>query len=217
MDKRMVYAVVLVSILAATLSGGITAAILSDTSTQTTSITASENVSDNETITSSTIPTATPAEKEPSSSQQIKEEGLTVSFEPEKQSITVGKKAAYDVVLEGATDGINGYSLTVELTNSSVATFRDFEHAHDPRSHSETVENDKLHTSAGMTDTIQGRQSIILGTVILSGNVSGQTELAIVAEDGTEKIDVINSTNQFYDIGVTKNSILRVENVTSSD
>lgn len=101
---------------------------------------------------------------------------VDVALTPADQTVGVGGETAYDIVVEGATDGISAYQGTIALDNTSVATVESYEHNYDPMFDDTEVSDDRLNLSAAMGDEpITGADEIVLGTVTLSGQTTGTT------------------------------------------
>lgn len=137
---------------------------------------------------------------------------ITVSLEPADQTVAPGETAAYDVVVEGATEGIGAYELTVALSDSSVGSFASFEHANEPLFDNTEVTDSELTVSAAMGEnTIAGAEQITLGTATVVGQAEGQATLSVA--DGAAITDV---SDQQYGVGTTASGALTVEAVAQT-
>jgi predicted ribosomally synthesized peptide with SipW-like signal peptide len=208
-ERKFIPLVVAVFVLTAGLSGSATVAVLSDSETVNVQI-SPDNVTAS--VVDNATPTPTPNEPEKLTVDDV--DGLIVELEPADKTTNPGKTAKYDVVVTGATEGITGYHLDLELSNSSVASFDSFEHEHELTSQNQTVTDDgvAVDAGAGINETIWGVESenttvTKLGQVTVNGTASGQTELAI---KDTGIVGTINGTDQNYQIGVVNGSELVV-------
>jgi hypothetical protein len=136
--------------------------------------------------------------------------GVNVSLNPANQTVDPGEEVTYDIVVDGATEGVSGYSMTVELGDAAVATVEAFEHANDPMFDNTEVTNDSVEVSAGMgTNPIDGAAEIILGTITLIGEDDGETPVAFVG--GANETDISNQSNNQYDVLSTTGGTLAVD------
>jgi hypothetical protein len=131
---------------------------------------------------------------------------ISVAVEPADQTVAPGETAAYDVVVEGATEGIGAHDLTVELSDSSVGSFDSFDYAHEPLFDNTEVTDSQLTLSAAMGDNIiAGADRIVLGTATVSGDAEGETNLSVA--DG---VAVSDANDQSYAVGATAGGTLAV-------
>lgn len=133
--------------------------------------------------------------------------GISVTLEPTDQSASAGDKVTYDVVVNGATEGISGYELSLELSNTTVATFDDWSDEHDPQFPNSDVSADRVNISAAMgSNIIEGSDTITLGTVTLTADTQGDTAVEIV--NGADGVEVSNANDEQYSVnGATDGSL----------
>lgn len=138
---------------------------------------------------------------------------VDVSLEPANQTVDAGGEAAYDIVVKGATEDIGAYMMTVELGDSSVATVTDFEQAHNPTFDNTEVSDDKVAVSTAMGDNvIAGNKTITLGTVTVTGEDGGETELTFAG--GTEEVDIVDADDNRYSVTTAAGGALQVDQPT---
>jgi len=210
-ERKHVPVLVAVFVLAAAASGVGTVAVLSDSQTVSVSI-QSGNV------------TATMVENQTASANTTGEvitieevNGTIVALEPVDKTASTGETVEYDLVVKGASEGISGYYLNVQLGDSSVATFKHFEpsysenFAYTPNMTDGTVsvDDDAVLIAAGTTDSLNytSTDEYTLGTIVLGSESQGQIDLNI-----TGTTNVIDENNTAYNISVRRNGTLTVEN-----
>lgn len=222
-ERKLPPIVLVVFVVLAGVSGNATVALLSDSQTVTVSLgpdnltsTVEGPQSDLSDVNRSTSGTENTSE----AGTDDVEEGLRIALEPAERRIDADGNATYDVVVRGATDGINGYRLTFALSDPSVATFNGFDHRHDPAyAEVETRGEDELVVSAGVgldgtitgLGTSDGSQNITLGTVTVEGNATGEATLDVV-NDAVGDVDIINSSESFYEIATAGDATVNVTN-----
>ncbi len=110
-------------------------------------------------------------------------EGVAIRFDPENRTVGVGNETEYRVLVEGASDNITSYYLGFTLCDPSVATFEGFDHWHvtESSTHNVSVTDGTLEVSAGYSSDYPTSSDgeIILGTITVAGNASGQVELGV--------------------------------------
>jgi len=135
---------------------------------------------------------------------------IDVSLDPANQTVDPGEEVTYDIVVEGATDGIGAYTMTVELGDASVATVEAFEHAKEPMFDNTEVTNDSVEVSAGMgANTIDGAAEVVLGTVTVAGDGNGETPVTFAG--GTDGPAVSNESGDQYDVASATGGTLAVD------
>ena len=135
---------------------------------------------------------------------------VDVSLDPANQTVSPGEEAAYDIVVEGATDGIGAYTTTVELGNTGAATITGFEHAHDPMFDNTETYDDRVEVSTAMGDNlIAGADEVTLGTVTVTGDADGETDL--IFQNGTDGVTLVNDTDISYDTASVAGGTLAVD------
>jgi hypothetical protein len=219
-ERKLPPIILVVFVMVAGISGNATVAVLSDSQTVTVNLgpdnltsTVEGPQTDLSDVNESTSGSANTSEAE---TEDV--EGLRVALEPTEQRIDADGKATYEVVVRGATEGINGYRLTFALSDPSVATFDGFNHRHDPGySENEISDENELVASAGVglngtitgLETVNGSQNITLGTVTVEGNATGEATLDIVNE-AVGDVDIINGSDSFYTIGTAGEATVNV-------
>jgi hypothetical protein len=138
---------------------------------------------------------------------------VEVSLEQANQTVDVGEEATYDLVVEGATDGIGAYMTTIELGDTSAATVTGFEHAHDPMFDNTEIHDDKVVVSTAMGDNIiEGNETTTLGTVTLAGTAGGETGLNFAG--GADEVGVVDAEDNSYNVTGAADATLQVEEVS---
>lgn len=121
-----------------------------------------------------------------------------VSLEPANQTVTPGEEASYEVVVEGATNGIGAYIMTLELENTSAATVTGFDHHHDPMFDNTAVYDDRVEVSTAMgNNIIDGADEVTLGTVTVAGE-EGSTDITF--ENSTDGVSLADESDDTYNI-----------------
>lgn len=134
---------------------------------------------------------------------------VDVSLEPANQTVETGEEAAYDIVVEGPTQGISAYMMTIELGNASVATVEAFEHAHSPAFDETNVTADGVSVSAALGDnTIPAGEEVVLGTLTVSGQAAGVTDVAL--DDESVEITLDDEEVTPYAVGTVTDGSLEV-------
>ncbi len=135
---------------------------------------------------------------------------VDVSLDPANQTVDPGEQVTYEVVVEGATDGIGAYTMTIELGDASVATVEAFEHEREPMFDNTEVTNDSVDVSVGMgANTIDGAAEIVLGTVTVAGDGDGETPVAFAG--GADGVAVSNESGDQYDVASATGGTLTVD------
>ena len=134
-------------------------------------------------------------------------EGVNIGLEPAEQVVNAGEQTAFDITVEGATDGIDAYEAVIELTNADVATIAEFTHEQDPGADDTQISADgsQLDISAAMLgNPIAGADEITLGTIIVDADAEGETVL------DTGDIDVTQD-GESYAVNDVSDGLLAVE------
>jgi predicted ribosomally synthesized peptide with SipW-like signal peptide len=214
-ERKFIPLVVAVFVLTAGLSGSATLAVLSDSETVNVQISP-----DNVTASVVDDNASAPAEENETSLNTTTVEvptveeagGLVVFLDPiEGQTVAANETAQYDVVVKGATEGIQSYALTLELSNSSVASFENFDYGNSIGNH--TITGDRIDVSAGYSDAIPNMSEdtpITLGTVTVAGDMVGTTNIEPINETGHRLNVPKNTTGTYYNISAKDGSDLTV-------
>jgi hypothetical protein len=135
---------------------------------------------------------------------------IDVSLEPANQTVGVGGEVTYDIVVEGATEGVSGYTMTIGINDSSTATFTNFEHNYDPLFDNTEVDNDTVNVSAAMgSNIIEGNDTITLGTVTVAGDSGGETALSFAG--GADGVEIADENDSEYDVAAATGGTLQVD------
>lgn len=133
--------------------------------------------------------------------------GINVSLVPADQTVDAGTTTEYEIVVTGATDGIDAYELILDLSNASVGTIESYEHEQTPGADGAEIRENgsQLFIEAAMLgNPIAGAETITLGTLTVAGDTDGETALdqsdIQISQDGTP-----------YDITSVSNGSLTVE------
>lgn len=135
--------------------------------------------------------------------------GITVTLEPVDETVDAGEQTTYEVVVNGATDGINGYEMSIALGNATVATFDDWSDEHDPSFPNTEVSPDQINISAAMGNGIAGADEIVLGTFNVTGETAGDTALEFV--DGASGVEVTDGNDDPYTVDSATDGSLTVQ------
>jgi len=233
MNRKLFALVAATFLVTAALSGGTTLAALSDGATVTTTISVgntavgntaagdvqvSANVDDpddratGDVTDSSGDETADDGQVESSGTGDGTGtgEGVSIVLEPADGdgTVTAGETTKYNVVVEGADDGIGAYDLTVELSDSSAAKFTDVTRVPDVDGEPASVSGDDVTSggktvdmAAGMSTALTGSgDGVVIATVTVEGTASGEADITVTPEsepwilDGTTDPDDYNVT-----------------------
>lgn len=105
---------------------------------------------------------------------------VTVELTPADQTVNAGTSTEFDVVVSGATDGIDVYELNISLANGTVGTIDQFSFERPPGVGDSEISSNGTQLSvedARLGDAIAGNETITLGTITVSGNNDGETTL----------------------------------------
>jgi hypothetical protein len=120
----------------------------------------------------------------------------------------------YDLVVEGATEGISAYIMTIDVGNDSVAGIDGFEHANDPMFDSTQVSNGAVNITTAMgEDAIGASNQTMLGTLTLSGESAGTTAVAIDQSSVEVGLDDYNVSD--HEVGAVTGGSLDVSQRTA--
>jgi len=229
-ERKYVSVFVAAFVLAAATSGAATVAVLSDSQTVSVqlepgnvSVSMGENATENVTTNTETVETVSTDDVdglivalEPTNGTETDETRL----EPEEQTIGTAEQTQYDVVVKGASDGIYSYTLSVKLTDDSVASIEGFEHKYSSEYDNTTIGDDSITISASPEDPpLDGKDEFKLGTVTVNGSSAGQTDLivekhaGIVGEpNGSAPLYITteNGSTGLYNISVRRGGALAV-------
>jgi predicted ribosomally synthesized peptide with SipW-like signal peptide len=216
-ERKFIPLVVAVFVLTAGLSGSATVAVLSDSETVNVQISpdnVTASVVDNASAPAEENVTTTGTQNETEQLTVDDVDGLIVELEPADKTTNPGKTAKYDVVVKGATENITGYDVTLELSNTSVASFESFEHERRDEGGDFSITNSgaRINASNGFSTPIPGQTELTLGTVNVSGKNVGTTSIEPIDEDPHSlNVHYINNdTYQFYNISAMYGSDLTV-------
>ena len=135
---------------------------------------------------------------------------IDVSLEPANQTVGIGGEVTYDIVVEGATEGVGGYTMAIGINDSSTATFTNFEHNYDPLFDDTEVDNDTVNVSAAMgPNIIEGNDTITLGTVTVAGDSGGETALSFAG--GADGVEINDQNSSEYDVAAATGGTLQVD------
>lgn len=133
---------------------------------------------------------------------------IDLSLAPAQQTVSAGETTTYDLVAEGATEGISSYEANLSLSDSSVASFQSFDHAYQPKFDNTEVTDNRLDIGAALGDNIiPGAQQTTLGTVTLAGETGGQANISF-----DETSLVLNSNAEAYGVGTMSGGSVEVIN-----
>lgn len=105
---------------------------------------------------------------------------VSVGLTPADQTIDAGTSTEFDVVVSGATDGIDAYELNLSLANGTVGNIDEFSFERTPGVGSAEISSNGTQLfveDARLGDPIAGSETITLGTVTVAGNSDGETTL----------------------------------------
>jgi predicted ribosomally synthesized peptide with SipW-like signal peptide len=219
-ERKFIPLVVAVFVLTAGLSGSATVAVLSDSETVNVQISpdnVTATVVDNASAPAEENLTATETQNATEEVTIEDVDGLIVELEPtDETTISPGETAEYDVYVRGATEGIVSYDVILKLSNSSVASFENFDHKHNNLTlNNETVTDDRVEVdgASGTNKTISGveREGTTvtkIGQVTVNGTVSGETDLTI--KDTVGIVGPIDGEDKNYNISQVNGGTLVV-------
>lgn len=217
-ERKFIPLVVAVFVLTAGISGSATLAVLSDSETVNVQISpdgVNATVVDN--ATAPTEENLNETETQNTTEVTIEDvDGLVVALDPGDRTIDAGERTEYDVYVKGATEGIVSYDLTLELSDSSVASFEDFDHLSGVNTTNITDDGDRIEASAGLEEAITNMSEddkVVLGTVTVAGDGDGMTSLEFV-DEGSHELTVAKDTNDtdnlYYEVGAMEGGDLTV-------
>lgn len=107
---------------------------------------------------------------------------VNVSIAPETKTVDAGDNETFTVVLDGATDGLQGATLSVNLTNGTVGSITDVSVVGSPtlQSTSISADNDSVAVEAGYASQPRaGNDALDLVTVTVEGAAAGETAVTV--------------------------------------
>jgi len=132
--------------------------------------------------------------------EENQSDGIAIRFDPGNRTVDAGNETEYRVLVEGASDNITSYYLGFTLCDPSVATLEGFDHWHvtDSSQDNESVTDDLLEVSNGYGSDYPTTSDgdIILGTITVAGNASGEVEIGVadvkndIRDDGAERYNI---------------------------
>jgi hypothetical protein len=135
-------------------------------------------------------------------------DGITVSLEPTESTVGPGEETTYEIVLEGATEGIGAYTFAVDVSDTSVAAIDSYASEYDPLFSDTTVTEGTVDLSAAMgNNIIPGSDRIVLGTITLGGQTIGKTDISVRGD-----VDVSDRNDRRYSVQGTSGDTLEVVN-----
>lgn len=206
MSRKLFALVAATFLLSAALSGGTTVAMLSDGATVTTTISVGNTAAGNTAAGNAPIEVnatvddpgdRVAADANGSSGGNQSEllaadnetelatgDGVSIALEPANgdETVGVGNETTYDVVVTGADENIASYGLTVELSNSSMATFEAVTYP-DGVNTSEAgyvAENEvRISASSGDLDGLNGSGGVVVASVTVEGENPGKSTVTV--------------------------------------
>jgi PGF-CTERM protein len=136
---------------------------------------------------------------------RAQESEITVRLDPAESTLAPGETTTVDIVVEGATSGINAYENVLVELGSSVATITDYERTRGGIDQSE-IRNDgqTLALSAALlNDTHPPAAEIVIARATIEATSTGQ---ATVAVDGGEIIG--REQTEYQENGISGNVVV---------
>lgn len=113
---------------------------------------------------------------------QITIADTTVGFNPSGSTTTIGNSQTYDVVVNQGIDGSQGYALTVDLSNATVAEITSADTVGSPGLQDKAAidsKNDTVNITAGYFNALNGSVPLTIATVTVEGAAKGTAQLAV--------------------------------------
>jgi hypothetical protein len=136
--------------------------------------------------------------------------GLNLTLEPTTAEVAPGERQSYDIVVNGADEGISSYKMSITADDVDVAQFTGYNLTRDPLFDDSTVTPSEIQLEAAMGDDIhEPNETITIGsvTVIATGDDGESTPLRF---DTEQNIEVADRNSLQYDIGTTTGSAVEI-------
>jgi len=127
-----------------------------------------------------------------------------VTFGQPQQTVAAGGTTTYDVILTSAPNGVQTYSFTVTSGNDATATFTDFAFGGSPNPSTSSLSygsNNATLTATGGFAGISAGSNVTLGTVTVTGNNTGATNIDLTVTQ------LLDSSNNKISAGVQNGTV----------
>ncbi|WP_440006079.1 PKD domain-containing protein [Halomicrococcus sp. SG-WS-1] len=141
-------------------------------------------VTDDDGATTTTTKTVTVEESQPTPGPST-----AVSLAPSEDLVGVDQNSSFDLMVESADGGVGTYSITVELSNPSVATIEDVQlnGANDAFTDVQIADDGSSVTIEAVAVDTNDTGSVSLGTITVQGTAEGESDLSLTVNSlGTE-------------------------------
>lgn len=145
--------------------------------------------------------------------EEVDEGAVSITLEPVEKDAPVDSEVTYDVVVEGADNGMNSYEITVDLDDIDTAEITDAELVDfgGPFGSAEIADDgSSVLFEEAMGDGTDQTEFTIGEMTVSTGEQEGTTELSVADDTVIADID-----SQNYDIETTDSTLTVVEEPTS--
>ena len=142
---------------------------------------------------------------------------INIAFEPTDAEVDVDGEETYDVVFEGADNGMSSYDFEVEIDDVGVAEITDAELAFGDGFEDVTFadDNSSVELVEAMGDDTTDQEEFTVATVTVTGESEGDTELSIA--DGADINDLDSVQYDIADSGTAAVTVADDDNGDDDD
>lgn len=134
---------------------------------------------------------------------------VEIRLEPTNATVDAGDTQTFDVIVDGA-DEISAFEFTLTQSEPGVSPFESFELAVDASFDETNVTDDTVAVDVGSgAEPIDASGGLTLGTVTISADESGQSELGFA--NGTEGVSIADELGEQYSVDSATGTTVTVE------